>query len=360
VRWGGGLYGNFNDTELRQRLCASTAGSLLNFALISGAGCVHLSAASSSHAQRHRGRRSAVCGEGQSVAAARAAPYQVEKSALQHRVSAHRRLRRIAFFVMSCSSAKNRPVALITGSSRGIGAGIALELAAAGFNLALHYNSNEAAVHAVTRQLALVEACRFSVHKAQVGSPGECEALVAAVLQAWSRIDVLVNNAGVCITHDLQSSALDFAAFQHAVQETMDVNFLGPANLSFLCSRAFETQPGGGRIINVTSRAAKRGELTAPAYAASKAALNAFGQSMAQHLASKNVLVFTVAPGWVETDMAREVLDGPNSGAILAQHPLGRVAQVQEVSKLVAWLATDAPVAMTASVIDINGASYLH
>ncbi len=115
---------------------------------------------------------------------------------------------------------------------------------------------------------------------------------------------------------------------------------------------------GGGRIINITSRAAQRGELSHPAYAASKVALNAFGQSMAQHLASNNVLVFRVAPGLVETDKAREVLDGPNSAAILAQHPLGRVAKVQEDSKLVAWLDTDAPVAMTASVI-YNGASYL-
>jgi 3-oxoacyl-[acyl-carrier protein] reductase len=261
---------------------------------------------------------------------------------------------------MSALSGSERRVALITGASRGIGAGIALELSRAGFNLALHYNSNEAALQEVTQQLSLIEGCRFSVHKAQLGSSGDCEALVAAVLKAWTRVDVLVNNAGVCITHDLQSPSLDFESFQQAVRETMDVNFLGPANLSFLCARAFETQPGGGRIINITSRAAKRGELTAPAYAASKAALNAFGQSMAQHLASKSVLVFTVAPGWVETDMARAVLQGPGSAAILAQHPLGRVARVDEVSKLVAWLATDAPLAMTASVIDINGASYLH
>ena len=261
---------------------------------------------------------------------------------------------------MSAPSCSERPVALVTGASRGIGAGIALQLAAAGFNLALHYNSNDAALQDVTRQLASIQDCRFSVHKAQIGSSSACEELVAAVLAAWGRVDVLVNNAGVCLTHDLQSPSLDFATFQEAVRDTMDVNFLGPANLSFLCSRAFEAQPAGGRIVNITSRAAKRGELTAPAYAASKAALNAFGQSMAQHLASKNVLVFTVAPGWVETDMAREVLEGPNSAAILAQHPLGRVARVEEVSKLVAWLATDAPPAMTATVIDINGASYLH
>ena len=261
---------------------------------------------------------------------------------------------------MSCPSVKARPVALITGASRGIGAGIALELAAAGFNLALHYNTNDAALQDVTQKLAPIEGCRFSVHKANTGSPSDCEALVAAVIKAWGCVDVLVNNAGVCLTHDLQSSSLDFESFQRAVRETMDINFLGPANLSFLCTKAFETQPGGGRIINITSRAAKRGELTAPAYAASKAALNAFGQSVAQHMASRSVLVFTVAPGWVETDMARAVLEGPSSAAILAQHPLGRVAQVQEVSKLVAWLATDAPVAMTSSVIDINGASYLH
>jgi 3-oxoacyl-[acyl-carrier protein] reductase len=261
---------------------------------------------------------------------------------------------------MSSPARAERSVALVTGASRGIGAGIALELAAAGFNLALHYNSNDAALEEVTQRLTADGKCRFTVHRAQIGDAIECQALVDAVVKAWARIDVLVNNAGVCITHDLQSPSLDFESFHQAVRQTIDVNFMGPANLSFLCSRVFELQPGGGRIINITSRAAKRGELTAPAYAASKAALNAFGQSMAQHLASKKVLVFTVAPGWVATDMAREVLQGPSSAAILAQHPLGRVAQVEEVSRLVAWLAADAPAAMTASVIDINGGSYLH
>ena len=119
-------------------------------------------------------------------------------------------------------------------------------------------------------------------------------------------MDVLVNNAGVCITHDLQSPSLDYESFQQAVRQTIDVNFMGAANLSFLCTRVFETQPAGGRIINITSRAAKRGELTAPAYAASKAALNQLVKTASIELSRRNKdsICVSLHPGTVATALS--------------------------------------------------------
>jgi NAD(P)-dependent dehydrogenase (short-subunit alcohol dehydrogenase family) len=116
---------------------------------------------------------------------------------------------------------------------------------------------------------------------------------------------------------------------------------------------------GGGRIIAVSSRGAFRGEPDAPAYAASKAGLNAMTQSLARALAPKNVLLYVVAPGWVETEMATAHLEGPDGDAIRAQSPLGRVARPQEVAAAVAFLACDDVEYMTGSIVDLFGASYL-
>ena len=116
---------------------------------------------------------------------------------------------------------------------------------------------------------------------------------------------------------------------------------------------------GGGRVVNISSRGAFRGEPEAPAYAAAKAGLNAMSQSLAWALAGKGVYFFVVAPGWVETDMAAESLAGPRGPSILAQHPLGRVTAPEEVAAAAVFCVLDAPAAMTGSMIDVNGASYL-
>ena len=116
---------------------------------------------------------------------------------------------------------------------------------------------------------------------------------------------------------------------------------------------------GGGAVVNVSSRGAFRGEPDCPAYGASKAGLNAFGQSMALALAPQGISVTTVAPGFVETDMAREVLDGPDGDAVRAQSPFGRVARPEEVADAVLWLASPAARFASGTVVDVNGASYL-
>ncbi len=118
-------------------------------------------------------------------------------------------------------------------------------------------------------------------------------------------------------------------------------------------------QRGGGKIINITSRGAFRGEPNAPAYGASKAGLNAFSQSMAQALAPNNIFIYAVAPGFVETDMAASVLDGPEGDAIRSQSPLDRVARPEEVARVVLFLAGRGTDYLTGGIIDVNGASYM-
>jgi len=114
-----------------------------------------------------------------------------------------------------------------------------------------------------------------------------------------------------------------------------------------------------GRIVNVTSRGAFRGEPTATAYGASKAGLNSFSQSLAKHLAPYNIYVAAVAPGFVETDMARDLLDSPVGEAIRQQSPFNRVAKPEEVAYAIIFLASEGAEFVTGGIIDVNGASYL-
>lgn len=253
-----------------------------------------------------------------------------------------------------------RRVFLVTGASRGIGRASAKRLASTGAKIAVHYNEDERAAE-VTR--AELEGDGHALFRANLSDREAARGLVAEVVKRFGRLDGLVNNAAVFEDHDVRSMD-DEAAWLATLERTLDVNLLAPAILSYHAVRAMRgNDPGSplgrGRIVNVSSRAAFRGELAAPGYAASKAGLNIFGQSLAQTLAPDAIYVFTIAPGWVETEMAAS-LHGPNGAAILAQHPLGRVATADEIAKVVAWLALDAPATATGSVLDVNGASYLH
>jgi NAD(P)-dependent dehydrogenase (short-subunit alcohol dehydrogenase family) len=170
------------------------------------------------------------------------------------------------------------------------------------------------------------------------------------------RIDVLVNNAGVYEFHPVASTT--FEQWQRSWDKTISTNLLGPAHLAFHMSRHM-MKCGAGKIINITSRGAFRGEPDAPAYGASKAGLNAFSQSMAKTLAPHNIFMYAVAPGFVETDMAASVLGGPEGDDIRAQSPLNRVARPEEVARVVLFLAAEGTDYLTGSIIDVNGASYL-
>lgn len=253
------------------------------------------------------------------------------------------------------------PIALVTGGSRGIGSAIAAELASRGAQVALHYHSNRAAAEAVLGSLA------------GTGHLLVCADLAdgAATLRLWAEVsdtlgsvDVVVNNAGIFLDHPPLIASYDI--WQELWQRTLATNLVGPANLSFLAAQSMSARKqvvnsafGRGRIVNVSSRGAFRGEPDAPAYGASKAGLNALSQSLAKALAARDVYVFCVAPGWVETEMAKASLSGPKGAAILGEHPLGRINRMDEIANAVVYCALDAPGAMTGSIIDVNGASYL-
>jgi NAD(P)-dependent dehydrogenase (short-subunit alcohol dehydrogenase family) len=250
---------------------------------------------------------------------------------------------------------------LVTGASRGIGRAIAVAFAGEGARVAVHYGRSE---DAARRTLDLMDGdghvlvcADFDAADADAAvAAGAVARMVDEAVAGLGRLDVLVNNAGVYEMHHPADAT--YEEWQEAWRVTIAVNLVAAANASFLAARHMRTT-GGGRIVNVSSRGAFRGEPKAPAYGATKAGLNAMGQSMAVALARFGVTVATVAPGWVETDMASEHLDGPRGAEILAGLPMGRVATAEEVAAAVLFLASDAAAYASGAILDVNGASYL-
>jgi len=242
---------------------------------------------------------------------------------------------------------------LVTGASRGIGRATAELMAKEGARVAVHYSNNREAAEEVLE--GLPGEGHFTV-AADLADPGALEALVDGVFDRFGRLDVLVNNAGIFQLHPL--TEVSFDEWKGAWERTLAVNLFGPAHLSFLVGSRMVDQ-GSGRIVNVSSRGAFRGEPDAPAYGASKAGLNALGQSLARALAPHGVVVCTVAPGWVDTDMADAHLRGPEGDSIRDQSPLGRVATPREVAEAIAFLARPGNESLTGCIVDVNGASYL-
>lgn len=244
--------------------------------------------------------------------------------------------------------------ALVTGSSRGIGAAIARRLAALGATVAVHYRQDHAGAAATVAELS---GDGHILVGADVADPDAVGRLVAQVVAALGGIDVLVNNAGMYSRHPLDE--VSYEDWQEAWSDTLATNLTGVANMVWCVARHMIHAGRAGRIVNVTSRGAFRGEPDHPAYGASKAGLNSMSQSLAQHLAPHGITVTAVAPGFVETDMAAPLLDGPGGDAIRGQSPLGRVATADEVADVVAFLASDRAVITTGAIVDANGASYL-
>jgi NAD(P)-dependent dehydrogenase (short-subunit alcohol dehydrogenase family) len=219
--------------------------------------------------------------------------------------------------------------------------------------VAVHYRADREAARETLTSLA---GGAHAVFGADVADADAARDLVQDVVDEMGGIDVLVNNAAIFEPHPVPET--DYAGWQAAWSRTIATNLIGPANLTFLVARTM-MESGGGRVVNVSSRGAFRGEPDTPAYGASKAGLNAMSQSLAQALAPHGVLFYVVAPGFVETDMAATLLSGPQGAGIRAQSPLGRVATSEEIARTVGFLATDAPAFMTGAILDVNGASYL-
>ena len=244
---------------------------------------------------------------------------------------------------------------LVTGGSRGIGAAIARAFAERGDRVAVHCGSAVAAAQAVRDSLP---GQGHVVVKADLADPAAVEAMVDAAASRLGGLDVLVNNAGIYVDHPVLASS--YAQWQAAWQATLGVNLVGAANATWCAVRHMTAAGGrGGRIVNVGSRGAYRGEPAHPAYGAAKAGLHAFGQSLAVALAPHGIAVASVAPGYVQTDMTAEELATPAGDVIRAQSPFNRVASPEEVAAAVVYLASPAAAWSSGAVLDLNGASYL-
>ena len=242
---------------------------------------------------------------------------------------------------------------IVTGGSGGIGRAIAELFARSGARVAVHYYRNRKGAEAIAE--ALPGGGHFSIG-ADLTDPRAVRGFVDRVIETMKGIDILVNNAGVYEEHPAVS--VDYEEWLAAWDRVIKTNLLGPAHLSYCVIQHFK-QRGGGRIVNVSSRGAFRGEPDAPAYGASKAGLNAMGQSLAKSLGALGIYVFTVAPGFVDTEMAASHLSGAKREFIINESPLKRIAKPQEVARAVAFLAAEGSEFMTGCIVDVNGASYL-
>ncbi len=244
-------------------------------------------------------------------------------------------------------------VVLVTGGSRGIGQAISRAFASHGARVAINYLANENAAEVTLKSL---HGEGHILVQADITSPNECIRMVDEVINKYGKLDILVNNAGGGADHLIVD--IDFDQWQVAWKATLDANLIGPANVSY-CAARHMMKNGGGRIVYISSRGAFRGEATKPAYGAAKAGLNSLSQSLAVALAPYNIFVGAVAPGFVDTELAAEKLNGPEGEARRNQSPLGRVARPEDVAHAVLFLASDGAEFSTGTIIDVNGASYL-
>ena len=242
---------------------------------------------------------------------------------------------------------------LVTGAGRGIGRAVAEAFAAQGDRVAVHYSRSAGLA---TDLVASLPGGGHTAVQADLADPAAVRQMVDQAAGALGGLDVLVNNAGVFTPHPI--TEVSYEQWQAAWQQTLAVNLTGAANVTW-CAVQHMIPRGGGRIVNVSSRGAFRGEPGQPAYGASKAGLNAFGQSLARALAPHRIAVATVAPGFVDTDMAADSLAGPRGDGIRGQSPFGRVATAGEIAAAVLYLASAQAEWASGSILDLNGASYL-
>ncbi|MEV7724212.1 SDR family oxidoreductase [Streptomyces sp. NPDC087917] len=243
---------------------------------------------------------------------------------------------------------------LVTGASRGIGRAVATAFAARGDRVVVHCSARRADAE---ETLAALAGDGHALIAADLADPDGVEDLAAAAEAAVGGVDVLVNNAALMVAHPLAETS--YADWREAWRRTVDVNLLGPAHLSHRVARRMIEAGREGRIVNVGSRGAFRGEPDHPAYGATKAALHALGQSLAVSLAPHGIAVASVAPGFVATERVAGRLEGPEGEAIRAQSPFGRVADPAEIAAAVLYLASPEAVWSSGTVLDVNGASYL-
>lgn len=241
--------------------------------------------------------------------------------------------------------------ALVTGGARGIGRACCAMLARAGAKVCVNYRVETPQAELVAGRIVEAGGEAFAL-SADVSRRDEAEMLVEEVVARFGAIDLLVNNAGIWTRSPIDEMS------DGEWSEMLAVNLTG----AFHCIRAAVPHmkaKGSGRIVNVSSTAGQRGEAFHAHYAATKGALISMTKSLATELAPDGILVNAVAPGWVDTDMTREALEGAERHAILAGIPLGRVARPEEIAGAVVWLASDLASFVTGEIVNVNGGAVL-
>lgn len=241
--------------------------------------------------------------------------------------------------------------ALVTGASQGIGAAIARAYARSGMRVAVHYNHSLAAAREVLESL---EGEGHLLVQADVSQAEEVRRMVSETLLVFPKLDVLVNNAGIFEATPFDTPV--FADWLEGWQRTLDTNLMSAVHATW-CALPAMKAAGGGKIINIASRSAFRAETEAPAYAVSKAGMVNLTRCLARAEAHNNILSYCIAPGWVETAMAREGM-ATMAADILSQIPLGRIASVEDVAGVARFFASDAANYLTGVTIPVTGGSW--
>ncbi|MER7892331.1 SDR family oxidoreductase [Micromonospora sp. NPDC094482] len=245
---------------------------------------------------------------------------------------------------------------LVTGGSRGIGRAVVQAFAAGGDRVAIHHRDSADLAEELRAQLP---GDGHVVLRADLADPEAVRTMVDRAAELLGGLDVLVNNAGMFGPADPPHPVFEssYEQWRQRWREVLDTNLFGAANATWCAAQHMRER--GGRIVNVSSRGAFRGEPGNPAYGASKAGLNALGQSLAVALAPYGIAVATVAPGFVATDMTNEHLKAERGAAVRAQSPFNRVARPEEIAAAVHWLASPEAEWASGTIVDLNGASYL-
>jgi 3-oxoacyl-[acyl-carrier protein] reductase len=244
-------------------------------------------------------------------------------------------------------TSSSRPVALVTGAARGIGLAIANALAETGHAVAFHYRQES---HAEAARLWCETHPGSRPFAADLASESACQDLIQRVKTEMGGLHVLVNNAGMCVDQIIQF------AKPEDMRRLIDTNLMPVFTLTKLSSKIMARQRQGA-IINITSVVGHTGNMGQSMYASTKAAIHALTQSTAQDLASFGVRVNSVAPGFIETDMTRDLPEKARE-TILSKVPMQRLGRPEEVGSVVAFLASDKASYITGTAIHVNGGMY--
>jgi 3-oxoacyl-[acyl-carrier protein] reductase len=241
--------------------------------------------------------------------------------------------------------------ALVTGASRGIGRAIAVALARGGAKVALNYAGNEAAAEEALRLVREAGSPEARLYRFDVADPAACNAAVESVLADLGGLDVLVNNAGIAVDQLVMRLKDDDWNRQ------LQVNLTGTFNLIRAVTRPM-MKARRGAIVNLTSVVGEMGNAGQAAYSAAKAGQIGLTKSVARELASRNIRVNAVAPGYIDTDMTAGLPEAAKT-KMMELIPLGRLGSAEDVANAVAFLASDQASYVTGEVLRVNGGMYM-